>query len=780
MDLSGAVRILLSDCSLADNSEETVESLRQKHPAPGRTLNFPSEPDASSEFLAVEVSDITEAIASFNNGSAAGLDGIRPEHLKELTSVGAGDSGVNLLGSICSLANFMLKGMVNREVCPYLYGASLFALKKKDGGIRPIAVGNVIRRLVAKLGCRAVRQGMSSYLQPRQLGFGVPLGCEAAIHATRSFALSRGNSDDVIVKVDIRNAFNTVERDTVLSKVLEKIPSLYPFLHQCYSRPSNLFFGDSLMESRVGVQQGDPLGPLLFSLAIQDVIVALRSPLNVWYLDDGTIGGRPEVVSEDLRSLAEGFRRMGLEVNAQKCELYSCSGQASQEILSQVESVVPGLKILDRSNFLLLGAPIFAEGIPEVLASKMRALRATKCHLSQLSAHVALTILRSCLSMPRMTYTLRTAPVWLYRQETAGYDAILKDLSETVLNIEMTSSQWSQASLPIRHGGLGIRRLQDTELPAFLSSSFGVLDLVTRILTIHGDGFSIPFAEEALELWQARCPGSDLPETPQSQRSWDEVLCNNAIDSLLSSQSGVELARLRAVTQPESGIWLHALPSLQLGTLMDDDSLRVAVALRLGCNVCHPHRCVCGAQVDARGRHGLHCVRSAGRLSRHCSINDIVKRALIAANIPSVLEPQGLSRTDGKRPDGLTMIPWERGRCLLWDATCVCTFAPSHVASTSLTPGAAAEEAARLKCQKYGPLLSSYIFAPLALETTGVWGVQGKAFVKEIGRRLRNRGLDFRSGAYLMQRISLAVQRGNAASVLGTFGSDMARVGLVV
>ncbi|CAG9135060.1 unnamed protein product [Plutella xylostella] len=515
-------------------------------------------------------------------------------------------------------------------------------------------------------------------------------------------------------------------------------------------------------------------------LAIQDVTVALRSSLNVWYLDDGTIGGRPEVVSEDLRSLVEGFRRMGLEVNAQKCELYSCSGQASQEVLSQVESVVPGLKILDRSNFLLLGAPIFAEGIPEVLASKMRALRATKCHLSQLSAHVALTILRSCLSMPRMTYDLRTAPVWLYRQETARYDATLKDLSETVLNIEMTSSQLSQASLPIRHGGLGIRRLQDTELPVFLSSSFGVLDLVTRILAIHGDGFSIPFAEEALELWQARCPGSDLPETPQSQRSWDEVLCKNAIDFLLSSQSGVELARLRAVTQPESGIWLHALPSPQLGTLMDDDSLRVAVALRLGCNVCHPHRCVCGAQVDARGRHGLHCVRSAGRLSRHCSINDIVKRALIAANIPSVLEPQGLSTTDGKRPDGLTMIPWERGRCLVWDATCVCTFAPSHVASTSLTPGAAAEEAARLKCQKYGPLLGSYIFAPLALETTGVWGLQGKAFVKEIGRRLRNRGLDFRSGAYLMQRISLAVQRGNAASVLGTFGSDMARVGLLV
>lgn len=325
----------------------------------------------------------------------------------------------------------------------------------------------------------------------------------------------------------------------------------------------------------------------------------------------------------------------------------------------------------------------------------------------------------------------------------------------------------------MRHGGLGIRRLQDTELPAFLASSHGVLNLVTRILKINGDGFSIPFVGEAERLWRSRCPGSDVPEQPGAQRMWDDELCKLALEQLMAQSTGEELARLRSASCPESGAWLHAVPSPHLGTLLDGDTLRVAIALRLGCNVCHPHRCICGAEVNGQGRHGLHCVRSAGRFSRHQALNDVVKRGLTSAGIPCALEPRGLSRTDGKRPDGLTLIPWEKGRCLLWDATCVCTFAQSHLAATTVTAGAAAESAARAKTLKYSNLLPSFIFVPLAIETTGAWGRQGKAFVKEIGRRMRDKGLDPRSGAFLLQRLSLAVQRGNAACILGTCNSHI-------
>ncbi|CAG9101224.1 unnamed protein product [Plutella xylostella] len=84
------------------------------------------------------------------------------------------------------------------------------------------------------------------------------------------------------------------------------------------------------------------------------------------------------------------------------------------------------------------------------------------------------------------------------------------------------------------------------------------------------------------------------------------------------------------------------------------------------------------------------------------------------------------------------------------------------------------ELAAKQKIAKYS-LVDNYIFVPVALETTEIWGHDGKIFFKTLGRRMRDCGLDIRSGAFLMQRISLAVQRGNAVSALGTFASDAFR-----
>ena len=97
----------------------------------------------------------------------------------------------------------------------------------------------------------------------------------------------------------------------------------------------------------------------------------------------------------------------------------------------------------------------------------------------------------------------------------------------------------------------------------------------------------------------------------------------------------------------------------------------MAIGLRLGLEICVPHQCHCGAQVDAYGRHGLVCKKAPGRSIRHHALNDLVARALSAADVPSSKEPQGLCRSDGKRPDGLTLIPWQIGKSLVWDVTVV-------------------------------------------------------------------------------------------------------------
>ena len=138
---------------------------------------------------------------------------------------------------------------------------------------------------------------------------------------------------------------------------------------------------------------------------------------------------------------------------------------------------------------------------------------------------------------------------------------------------------------------------------------------------------------------------------------------------------------------------------------MDDNTARVAVGLRLGTAVCGPHSYQhCGTAVNALGRHALSCRRSEGRHQRHAAVNDIIKRSLSAAHIPSRLEPTGLLRSDGKRPDGVTLAPWKSGCLLVWDATCPDTLALSYRAHAIQEPGKVAAAAEERKSEKYRDL----------------------------------------------------------------------------
>ena len=116
------------------------------------------------------------------------------------------------------------------------------------------------------------------------------------------------------------------------------------------------------------------------------------------------------------------------------------------------------------------------------------------------------------------------------------------------------------------------------------------------------------------------------------------------------------------------------------------------MGLRLGANICEPYQCRCGASVDAKGLHGLSCKDGTGRSARHHALNDLLWPALSKADIPAVKEPSGLLRTDGKRPDGVTQLPWTR-KCVTWDVTVIDTLALSYVHETSQTHGVAAEKA---------------------------------------------------------------------------------------
>ena len=167
------------------------------------------------------------------------------------------------------------------------------------------------------------------------------------------------------------------------------------------------------------------------------------------------------------------------------------------------------------------------------------------------------------------------------------------------------------------------------------------------------------------------------------QQNWDKPVVEVEHDRLLAIPGN--RSRLLAVSAEHSSDWLHALPISSCGLRLSDEAIRVAVGLRLGTTLCATHQCPCGSQVDALGTHGLSCKKSGARIQRHNALNDVVHRGLVRAGVPSNKEPAGLLRSDGKRPDGVTQIPWISGKCMAWDVTVVDTLAPSYAAISSIS-----------------------------------------------------------------------------------------------
>ena len=70
--------------------------------------------------------------------------------------------------------------------------------------------------------------------------------------------------------------------------------------------------------------------------------------------------------------------------------------------------------------------------------------------------------------------------------------------------------------------------------------------------------------------------------------------------------------------------WIHAIPSDNCGLLLDDETLRIAVGVRLGSALCLPYTCICGASIDEKCLHSFACKKNSGRYIRHSILNDVI------------------------------------------------------------------------------------------------------------------------------------------------------------
>jgi hypothetical protein len=378
-----------------------------------------------------------------------------------------------------------------------------------------------------------------------------------------------------------------------------------------------------------------------------------------------------------------------------------------------------------------------------------------------------LKLFKSCLGIQKIVYIIRTSPSFHFPEGLQRLDEQIRKTLSKILNLNLNDNQWKQASLPVKYGGLGIRSVKDLALPCFISSVQSCSEYAEELSQCEQ-------LEEATQIYYQRLGMQDediIDQSKKTQQSvWDEPIIKMTWDDVVQQQPE-QVHRLKACTLKESGAWLNIRPSDDLDTRLSDEELTAAAALRLGVEFCEPHSCaLCGDRVDSFATHGISCVRGPHRRAKHDEINRLTAAAFRRAQITATVEPTGLNRTDGKRPDGVTTMPFTNGKRVIWDVTCPDTFAMSNVSKARAEVGRVAETAAKNKETKYAELSCrpEYSFVPIAIETSGVMCRKARDLIAEIGRLEVKISGNTQARCWLEQRLSLALQRGNARSMLAT------------
>ena len=258
-----AVDVLLSPGSHDPADPQVIARLKTLNPSapPPNTSSLPGVVDPG---LGDEAEDgfwehiIRDSIQRFPRGSAGGPSGLRPSHLQDALKRRAGST--SLIKALATLTDKWVKGLLPQRQAYYWSGANLTPLAKPDGGVRPVAVGETLRRLAGKaLLATAVAKAQVADLQPVQVGVGVRAAAESVAMGVQSIvdALSHTN-DWTILKVDLSNAFNSVDRLAFLKAATQYTPAAYNYLKFAYSDKAHCLWGTTSFRAKKGPTKDVP------------------------------------------------------------------------------------------------------------------------------------------------------------------------------------------------------------------------------------------------------------------------------------------------------------------------------------------------------------------------------------------------------------------------------------------------------------------------------------------------------------------------------------------
>jgi hypothetical protein len=776
-----AAKHLVSRGLLSANDPAVLAKLRDLHPTGnpvhlGGDHQLPTDNGFRASGDTADWEDRTvKAVARFPPGSAPGPSGLRPSHLKDCFK--RPGSALALRAGLAAFVHTAIDGKLPGALKEHLCASTLIPLAKKDGGIRPIAVGDTLRRLIGKVLLRtddALEQSAS--LQPRQCGVGMPFAAEMIGMGMQRIADADIGVPWVALQVDVRNAFNSVDRSAMLATASRKLPSSYNWLAWCYGQPTPLYCqGRELARSTAGVHQGDAMGPLGFSLALEQALDQCskqerRLPWCTWYLDDGLIVGALEPIADYLAALVPALQNIGLQINLTKCSLW---GPGIQTAADPVDNVPDALDICHPlrhipitpygggAGITVLGVPCDAPGQGTHAGGVWgRAVDATLHVLSRLrqlpDGQIRHCLVRYCLDACKVNHLMRSTNLDHGAKACQDLCDALKTAVCDIVGCGITANAWEQATLPIRFGGLGIRDPAHDRAAARLAAlanyhtraSMVGLPVeywralapdthraLTDIQTVVGPQHDVSsrWASDASLILSA-----DKPST--SQRWWAEQVAAARRQRLVEDGTARDHVRLLSQEGPLASAWLAVTPSRSLNTLLPDTDFRSLCRFWLGLPLLpdgHTYACpLCHEPVDPFGDHFVSCKHN-GITRRHNALRDAISTLLSGAGVTHIKE--AVSRT-GSRPADILLINWDKGKDLAIDIT---VRHPLTLDNYPLTLEGSRRHLAKAEADKMererrdaACTTMRWGFQPAAFSPWGALGPSAKHLLREVTRRV--------------------------------------------